>query len=63
MIAALPAHSSTEHSWRLLQVESPDGSCALFGRSKKVRLPLYTCLAGFVDQVRGGSHCSWLRMR
>ena len=33
-------------------VESPDGRRALLGHSKKVHLPLYTCLAGFIDQVR-----------
>ncbi|KAK9805210.1 hypothetical protein WJX72_006176 [[Myrmecia] bisecta] len=35
----------------IMMVESPDGSQALLGRSKKVRAGMYTCLAGFVEQA------------
>jgi hypothetical protein len=35
----------------IMLVESPDGSAALLGRSKKIRPGMLTCLSGFVDQV------------
>lgn len=34
-------------------VESPDGTKALLGRSKKHRSGMLTALAGFIDQARG----------
>ncbi len=36
-------------------VESPDGSAALLGRSKKMRPGMLTCLSGFIDQVGGSA--------
>lgn len=39
----------------IMLVESPDGSRALLGRSKKVPADMLTCLAGFVDQVRAAA--------
>ena len=34
-------------------VESPDGRRALLGKYKRMQGPMYTALAGFIDQVGG----------
>jgi hypothetical protein len=36
----------------IMLVESPDGGRALLGRSAKSTPGMYTCLSGFIDQVR-----------